>query len=241
MTEQEWLNCTDPFELWGFLADKAGDRKKLLFAAACCRRVWPYLSRAESRAAVETAELLADGQADKEDRIRARKAAKRVLDGLEGDEIRSRAAAAARIALEWFDGRFAGGDVLHHVPHVAGAVASRKAGLDPEEAWYMNHPAYNDAFFAELAALADLLRDVLGPLPFRPAPAVRPRWLSWNDGAVTKMAQAAYDGRRFADLPILADALEEAGCTDAELLGYLRGPGPHVRGCWAVDLLLGKS
>jgi hypothetical protein len=55
------------------------------------------------------------------------------------------------------------------------------------------------------------------------------------------MAQAIYNDRRFSDLPILADALEEAGCTDPDILTHCRGPGPHVRGCWVIDLLLGKE
>ena len=79
------------------------------------------------------------------------------------------------------------------------------------------------------------------PNPFRPPPAVDPSWLAWNDGTVAKLAAAIYDGRRFADLPILADALEDAGCADAVILAHCRGPGEHVRGCWVVDLLLGKE
>jgi hypothetical protein len=177
MTEQEWRACQQPWELWQFLRDKADDRKKLLFAAACCRRVWPHLTRAESRAAVETAERLADGEAGKEDRIRTRKAAKRVIDSLEGDELRSQAAAAAHAALEWFDGHFDGADVLYFLPQIAGIIACRNAGLDREEAWSAGHPTYRDAYLAEEAALADMLRDLLGPLPFRPAPPVRSRWL----------------------------------------------------------------
>jgi hypothetical protein len=55
------------------------------------------------------------------------------------------------------------------------------------------------------------------------------------------MAQAVLAEARFSDLPILADALQEAGCEEAELLGHLRGEGPHVSGCWALDLLLGKE
>jgi hypothetical protein len=66
-------------------------------------------------------------------------------------------------------------------------------------------------------------------------------WLSWNDGIVPKLAQAIYDDRVFDRLPILADALEEAGCTNADILNHCRRPGEHVRGCWVVDLLLGKS
>jgi hypothetical protein len=86
---------------------------------------------------------------------------------------------------------------------------------------------------------AALLRDLLGN-PFRPA-AVNPAWLDWQDGAPVRMAQAIYDGGRFGDLPVLADALEEAGCTDPDILGHCRGPGPHARGCWVVDALLAKA
>jgi hypothetical protein len=50
-----------------------------------------------------------------------------------------------------------------------------------------------------------------------------------------------YDDRRFQDLPILVDALEEAGCANVDILGHCRGPGPHARGCWVVDLILGKE
>jgi len=77
---------------------------------------------------------------------------------------------------------------------------------------------------------------------------VDPSWLAWDGGAVPKLATIAYEERVLpagtldpALLAVLADALEEAGCADAELLGHLRGPGPHVRGCWVVDLLLGKE
>jgi len=76
--------------------------------------------------------------------------------------------------------------------------------------------------------------------PFRPAPAVDPSWLAWNGGTVAKLAAAIYDGGRFADLPVLADALEEAGCDSPDLLRHCRGGGGHVRGCWLLDLLLGK-
>jgi hypothetical protein len=85
---------------------------------------------------------------------------------------------------------------------------------------------------------ADLIREVFGN-PFRTV-AIQQPWLERNDGAGRKIAQGIYDDRRFGDLPVLADALEEAGCDNADLLGHLRGPGPHVRGCWALDLLLGQ-
>jgi len=66
-------------------------------------------------------------------------------------------------------------------------------------------------------------------------------WLAWNNHTIPKLAQAIYDDRAFDRLPILADALEEAGCTNADILNHCRQSGEHVRGCWVVDLLLGKS
>jgi hypothetical protein len=83
------------------------------------------------------------------------------------------------------------------------------------------------------------LRDLFGN-PLRPI-QIDPAWLRWRDGTAVHIAQSIYDERRLQDLPILADALEEAGCTDPDILGHCRGPGEHVRGCWAVDLILGKS
>jgi hypothetical protein len=84
-----------------------------------------------------------------------------------------------------------------------------------------------------------ILRDVSGR-PFRPVILSLPV-LTWNDGAVRKMAQVIYDQRRFSDLPLLADALEEAGCTNGDMLHHCRSGGEHVRGCWVLDLLLGQQ
>jgi hypothetical protein len=89
--------------------------------------------------------------------------------------------------------------------------------------------------------------DVFWPLSF-PSITVSPAILTWNDGIVVRLAQAAHDERHLPTgtldnvrLAVLADALEEAGCANEQILGHLRGPGPHVRGCWVLDLLLGKE
>jgi hypothetical protein len=87
--------------------------------------------------------------------------------------------------------------------------------------------------------LALLMRDVLGN-PFRKT-ALERNWTAWNDGTVPKLARAIYDDRAFDRLPILADALEDAGCENAAVLHHCREPGEHVRGCWVVDLLLEKQ
>ena len=93
------------------------------------------------------------------------------------------------------------------------------------------------AWQAARAKQADLLREIFGN-PLCPT-AVDPAWLAWNGRTVPQIAERIYQTRAFGDLPVLADALEDAGCTDAELLTHLRAPREHVRGCWALDLLRG--
>jgi hypothetical protein len=85
-----------------------------------------------------------------------------------------------------------------------------------------------------------MLRDIFGPLTFRPV-SVGPSLLLWNDKTVPRLAHVIYDEREFDRLPVLADALEEAGCHNEEILAHCRQEEIHVRGCWVVDLLLNKK
>jgi hypothetical protein len=120
--------------------------------------------------------------------------------------------------------------------------AARRAALAAEVA---RRPYWGERLDAERAEQAALCRDLFRP--FRPV-TVDPAWLSWEGGVIVRLARAAYEERCLpegtldsARLAVLADALDEAGCTQADLLDHLRGPGIHVRGCWAVDLLAGKG
>jgi hypothetical protein len=88
--------------------------------------------------------------------------------------------------------------------------------------------------------VADTLREVFG-YPFRPPPDVASSEISAGDGVARSLAAAMYSAAEFESLPLLADALEDASCSDADLLTHLRSPGPHVRGCWALDLVLAKE
>jgi hypothetical protein len=128
-------------------------------------------------------------------------------------------------------------------------AASVARGTADIKAWYEGRitdsagvqlwPAYVEIWRKERREQARLLRELLGN-PCRPA-NVDPVWLRWSNGTVSRLASVIYEDRRFEDLPILADALEEAGCDNADILSHCRQPGEHVRGCWVVDLLLGKS
>jgi hypothetical protein len=90
--------------------------------------------------------------------------------------------------------------------------------------------------WTDLPCGAEVLRDIYGN-PFRPL-TTDPRWLT---STAVSLARAMYESRDFGATPVLADALEEAGCDNADLLAHCRGDGPHVRGCWVVDLVLGKQ
>jgi hypothetical protein len=83
------------------------------------------------------------------------------------------------------------------------------------------------------------IRDIIGN-PFRPS-SINAAWLAVNDAAVVMIAQAVYVELALDRMGILADALEDAGCTDPAILTHLRSPGPHVRGCWVLDLLTGRE
>jgi hypothetical protein len=250
MTEAEWLACGDQRRMLDLMGGWASERKLRLLAAACCRRVWPYLDSEEIRAAVEVVERLADGRAGREDYIRACIRARVATYQADLDRRLKgpwwSAPFTARVALRWASEPFSGCYILHCVVGVARAAAYWRA-VPAASKYDPNHPAGKAGERAEWEALAGLIRCLIGPLPFRPVTA-DPAWLVWNNGTVPKIAQAAYDERLLpsghldpARLAVLADALEEAGCDDADILGHLRGPGPHVRDCWVVDLLLGKS
>ncbi len=130
---------------------------------------------------------------------------------------------------------------------IQGYAANAASSIDPipEHAFWDNWIMFDHiikidpAVEAERTAQAILLRDIFGN-PFRPMPEVDPAWLAWDGGVVPAMALGIYDELAFDHMPVLGDALEEAGCTDAEILGHCRGQGPHARGCWLIDLLLGK-
>jgi hypothetical protein len=223
MTEAEWLACTDPTPMLEVLRARAGSRKLGLFACGCVRLVWHLLRDPRSRQAVETAERYAVGLATR-GQLRAAKAkASRAVGSSWGPRAAREAAWAAASCVGWGDGE---GNVSVHA-----AAAAVYDVLRPGMAVTAAQVAAD-----QRCSQAALLRDLFGN-PFRPV-AFDPAWRTRTASAV---AQVIYDGRDFSLLPVLADALEDAGCEDAGVLNHCRGPGPHVRGCWVVDLVLGKG
>jgi hypothetical protein len=101
------------------------------------------------------------------------------------------------------------------------------------------HDVFTRACEVEELAIADLVREIFGN-PFHPT-TLNPAWLAWNDATIPKLARSIYEERAFDRLPVLADALQDAGCQDNAVLDHCRQPGPHARGCWVVDKLTGRS
>jgi hypothetical protein len=220
---------------------KISDRRLRLFVCACVRLAWDNLTPA-SQDAVEVGERFADQAAKRAELNRASRSASQEADqraaeaeatmdpeqgAYDPDEdaaVRANAAEAARLTLtprldlETIQG------VMRTI-YWAVIQDVNGPGGDPDDWQCM------------------LLREIIGN-PFRPASLNVVR----QSATVVGLARAAYEQRASPAgtldpdrLAVLADALEDAGCTETPILEHLRGSGPHYRGCWAVDLLLEKE
>lgn len=271
MNEAEWLACTDPLEMLALPEARSSERKLRLFLIACSRRVWHLLSPAYGRAvelaerfadgAASPEELV---QTLKRANSRHNKAINqlrraRLAANLKGEtfvvSLKTQAPFEAFQAVFYacsepgllqahyhtFTGRYREGSytVMRGADGAAQAVAYEST---PDGESSINETA----LAAERLEQCRLLCDIIGN-PFHTL-TLSPAWLAWNDSIVLRLAQVAYDEcilppgtLNKTHLAVLADALEEAGCTDTEIIDHLRSPGPHVRGCFAVDLCLGLS
>ncbi len=237
LPQAEWNACIDPQSMLEFLRVEASERKLRLFAVACCRRIWALFDKERHRRAVEVAEKYADGLANERELEFAkdgtgwwRKPAEtthssgKVLHRtvmetasyVAGGNIRKAAPDVAKTTA-WIVGRVASDAVPPRTIQTAETVRVAKASVQESQ--------------------CNLLRCMFGPLPFRPL-AFDSAWFS---PTVAELAEAIYEERAFERLPILADALEDAGCSHPDILAHCRQPAAHARGCWCLDLLLGKE
>lgn len=243
MNEDAWLASTDPDQMLHFLGDGASARKLRLFALACCRRIWHLLTE-KCRTAVEVAEAHFDGGVSKEQLATARKGIRDSFASLIRAPGRGAQVTATYVVLS------AVSTSISRSPASIANVVARGARQAVESVITLapGALAYDSADFqasidalvrAEAVKQSDLLRELFGN-PFRPI-ALDPQWSAWENQTIVKIAQRIVDERAFANLPVIADALEEAGCTNADLLAHCRAAGSHFRGCWAIDSLLGKA
>lgn len=220
MTEEEWLAATDPGPMMEFLGHRVSERKLRLFAVACCRRVEHLFSDLRSRAAIEAAEKVADKLVVAiDDLARCYRDASDAAARLPAPSSEFAAARAAADAIRYYHPKGVG--MLARA-----AIAAAAAGVTAAVGNQVR----------ERVEQSSLLRDVLGN-PSRPVTA-DPSWLT---STVTAIARGMYESRDFSAMPILADALQDAGCDNDDVLSHCRGTGPHVRGCWVIDLLTGRK
>jgi hypothetical protein len=215
MTEQEWLEYEEPIPMLDLLSDRASDRKLRLFACLCCRQSWRRLSDKRSRQAVEVAERYADSQVSSQELKAAYRAAESARKEARTESQRGAAWVATLTAQPTYS-----------------PFGTNDLGLLAE--W-----ATGRATLQRSRQQCHWLRCLFGN-PFRNV-SIDPAWLLWNDGTVVKVGKGIYDEQAFDRLPILADGLEDAGCTNLDVLAHCRQQGEHVRGCWVVDLILGKK
>ena len=224
MTEEEWLECPDPTTMFRNFGAKFSDRKLRLFCCACCRRVWDCARDERLGRALLCLERYTDQPTSNKDRLDASKLARAVREeyweqtGME--EVVS-------IAVELWS--------------ASAKTMGRRAGFcgrgAVEAVGWAQVSEYDAQTRTERAAQTILLRDIFGN-PFRPV-AVDPAWLTSD---VVALARGIYADRAFDRMPILADALQDAGCNNDDVLNHCRDAAQvHVRECWVVDLLLGKS
>jgi hypothetical protein len=240
MTEAEWRACTDPTTMLESLRGRASHRKLRLFAVACCRRVWPVLRYGKGQEAVEMAERFADGHASRRALDAARAEMGREAKEwdrwvpYESSDLENAEAAWAAWAVMNPTRTSAFLSVVEHAANAASEGGRRRER--PPAGW----PGYA-AFIAEIReklaaeawAQCDLIRDI-----FRTPPAIDLAWLTPD---VVALAATIYDQRSFDRMPVLVDALEEAGCRNSDILDHCRSGSQHVRGCWLLDALLRKE
>lgn len=254
MTEEEWLACFEPGEMMDFLRAEFPDqhmrdrdtfaRKCRLFACACGRRLWQWLTDVRSISAIEVAERLVDEQADANELEFARQAAKVRVDETiiirDGTAYLNDSEAQAAEAAEGVANRNSWDAAC--LCRGNAEWAFQLEGL-PDGWVSLTERSEEEGCPGERRQQALLIHDIFGN-PFRHI-ALNP---DWQTPTIASLAQAAYDNRTLPAgtlehdrLAILADALEETGCDNADILNHLRDPGDHVRGCWVLDLLLGKA
>ncbi len=240
MTEHEWQACADPAPMLEGFHDRASMRKLRLFAVACCRRIerhWPSDSAAPRL--LEVCERHAEGHAS----VRELGELRGVVGAVGG---LTRAERYALQALQATTQRVLSLNVLLSVVHNA-ARAVREAENDRAvvrqalpgkeiEAARGAFRAAEEAQARERQAQADLLRCLLGN-PFR-EPV---RDIALTAPQVVLTAYSTYTGRTYDRLGVVGKVLVESGCLYPEILAHCLEPGLHARGCWALDLILGKE
>jgi hypothetical protein len=238
MTEAEWLACNDLLEMLAHIADAASERRLRLYGCACCQQIESLLTDERSRRAVEVAEHFAESRARNNEleaaRIEALEAIRFVAGLSHGSSYERRVAKGAAEAAAKLCGKKIHKVIVAIVTAALDSVAEAAGLVGARVGAYAVHR--HSQRCASAKQFTTFLTDVVGN-PFRPV-SLDPAWITSD---VAALARGIYDDRAFDRMPILADALQDAGCANEDVLNHCRAETVHVRGCWVVDLVLGKS
>jgi hypothetical protein len=242
-TAEKWLTCTDP---WGMLKHyhkvrNKSERKARLLACACCRCIWPVLADDRSRFAVQVAEDFADETASREQFKAAASGAGAAFQEARAflhstKSIQSQAASeAADAVLKLMRVNVWAG--VEDVPIWAlGAAKTAARKAEDEDYDELEVPSSKKLPKSMANLFGRAIHDVIGN-PFRPAAFDA----AWRGDEVREFGNTIYHQRAFDKMVLLGDALRTAGCRSEEILDHCRVPGDHYRGCWVLDLVLGKG
>jgi hypothetical protein len=250
-SEHLWLTRNDLSYLSGVVSASSTLRQRRLLGCACIRRTWAQLADHRTRELVEVLEAVADYEANREQLKVAVRAAEDAIrevrirvakDVWFSDSVPAWVAADGDEAEVWTQSA-AGGhpEVVRAEAVVQYAQLKGFGSLSVEQIassvpWRLPYWV-TGATEGENAARCALVGDIFGN-PFRPV-AFSP---SWRTDTAVSLARQMYESREFLLMPILADALQDAGCSHPDVLDHCHDPaGAHVRGCWVVDLVLGKQ
>ena len=237
MTEEEWLATGILYRMLVRPSTAWNHRKLWLFGCACFRRQWHLLIDHRTRQYVEAAERHVEGNCSDSELDTAWES---FDTAWRDDSLASDGHLDIHRAMRQLTGRMNTHDSSYLACLVAdgsACFATTTRHMDSQDDWDDEKLAnWESHRQQETHVQTDLLRDIFGN-PFRPI-TLDPRW---QTETVVALATGIYAERAFDRMPILADALEEAGCDHADILNHCRGDGPHVRGCWVVDLVLGKQ
>jgi len=243
MTESDWVNCHRLDRLLDWLPFRLDERRWRLLACGICRQFERFAGDADLHALLGVAESFADGQRTARQLAAANRKAARPA----GDLVRAAlgTTAAWETATDPAVRQELAGRVLRDGTRAAAGYLIGIAA-QPLIRPFFDPPQGQGPEVALLARFAKVLledhaavvHDLVGN-PFRRGP-ITPDVLAWRNGFVAHLARDLYDGDRWDEVPVLGDALEDAGCTDRTVLEHCHGKGPHVRGCWVVDRLLGR-
>jgi hypothetical protein len=226
MTEKDWLESANVWDLLGQPTCKASERKVRLFTLACCRRVWHLLTDDRSKQAVDVLERFAECRATLQELTEAGESAREAWQAAPASLPGARQAAEAVCQAT---------SMFRYGSYSAWMVAALWASRRSAEATAKSVP-----WGIERRVQVGFIHDLFGD-PFKPRPAIDPGWLRWNDGTVPQLARAIYDQRRWSDMGVLHDSLLDAGCDNEDMLSHAREETIHTRGCWLLDLLLNKG